>query len=82
MKLKKSALVSTAMIDRSRKAQCVKRHLALYGNPPYVTSAKTVRIERIPAEQTAGGGLRHVLDDYLCVESNRLRKRASNNNSI
>ncbi|MGA2767502.1 MAG: hypothetical protein ABSF24_04215 [Candidatus Bathyarchaeia archaeon] len=46
MKQKKSALISTAILDHSWEKQFVRRHLVLQGNPPYVTSVKTVKIEK------------------------------------
>lgn len=83
MKQKKSTLISTAMISCRWKKQFVRPHLVLRGNPPYVTSVKTVRIGREPAEATAGVDLRYVLDGHACAENKGLRKHEhSNNNSI
>jgi hypothetical protein len=74
MKQKESTLISTAMTGCSWKTQFVKRHLVLCGNPPYVTSAKIVRIEREPAEATAGVDLRYVLDGHACARKQRGKK--------
>lgn len=83
MKQKESTLISTAMTGCSWKTQFVKRHLILCGNPPYVTSAKTVRIEREPAEATSGVDLRWVLVGHACAENKGVRKHEhSNNNGV
>jgi hypothetical protein len=66
MKQKKSTLISTATIGCGWTKQVVSRHLVLRGNSPYVTSAKTVRTKRGPAEATAGVDLRYVLE-WSCV---------------
>lgn len=81
MKQKESTLISTATIGCSWKKQGVSRHLVLRGNPPYVTSAKTVRIEREPAEATASVDLRYVLDGHAYAENKGLRKHEHSNNN-
>jgi hypothetical protein len=81
MKQKESTLISTVTIGCGWTKQVVSRHLVLRGNPPYVTSAKTVRIEREPAEATAGVDLRCVLDGHACAENKGVRKHEHSNNN-
>ena len=83
MKQKESTLISTATIGCGWTKQVVSRHLVLRGNPPYVTSAKIVRIEREPAEATSGVDLRYVLVGHACAENKGGRKHEhSNNNGV
>jgi hypothetical protein len=81
MKQKESTLISTATIGCGWTKQVVSRHLVLRGNPPYVTSAKIVRIEREPAEATAGVDLGYVLDGHACAENKGVRKHEHSNNN-
>jgi len=80
MKQKESTLISTPTIGCGWTKQVVSRHLVLRGNPPYVTSAETVRIEREHAEATAGVDLRYVLDGPACAENKGVRKHECSNN--
>lgn len=81
MKQKESTLISTATISCGWTKQVVSRHLVLRGNPPYVTSAETVRTEREPAEATAGVDLGYVLDGHVCAENKGVRKHEHSNNN-
>lgn len=82
MKQKESTLISTPTIGCGWTNQVVSRHLVLCGNPPYVISAKTVRIVRKPAEATAGVDLRYVIDGYACAENKEVRKEHGNNHGM